>query len=186
MVRELAQVYQLKITLKGIRPPIWRRILVPSTMTLPRLHQAIQISMGWTDSHLHQFIVGRTRFGMPDPDYNDGTRNEKSVQIQQLMTQEKDTVTYEYDFGDGWEHEIKLEKILPVEKGQRLPVCVAGKRACPPDDCGGVGGYYHILEAIEDPENPEYEEILYWLGESFDPEEFDLQEVNEVLKAYVR
>ena len=186
MVRELGQVYQLKITLKGIRPPIWRRILVPSTMTLPRLHQAIQISMGWTDSHLHQFIVGRTRFGMPDPDYNDGTRNEKSVRIQQLMTQEKDTVTYEYDFGDGWEHEIKLEKILPVEKGQRLPVCVAGKRACPPDDCGGVGGYYHILEAIEDPENPEYEEILYWLGESFDPEEFDLQEVNEILKAYER
>jgi hypothetical protein len=178
-----APVYQLKVTLKDSRPPIWRRILVPGDVTLTKLHRILQVVMGWYDSHLHQFIVGGASYGEPDPDFpEDGMKSERRVKLKQVAPHENDCFTYEYDFGDSWEHDIRVEKILPAVPGLELPVCIAGKRACPPEDCGGVWGYESFLEAIGDPDHPEHDEMLQWVGGEFDPEAFDLGEINESLK----
>jgi hypothetical protein len=175
-------IYQLKVTLKESKPPIWRRILVPGDISLSKLHQILQIAMGWEDSHLHQFIVGGTYYGEPDPGFRDEMKSERRVKLNQVAPHEKGRFTYEYDFGDSWEHQIVVEKIVPPEPGARYPVCTAGTRACPPEDCGGVWGYESLLEAIADPNNPEHDEMLEWVGEDFDPDAFDLEEINERLK----
>jgi hypothetical protein len=175
-------VYQLKVTLKGTKPPIWRRIQVTGDTSLLKLHQILQIAMGWYDSHLHQFIVWGTYYGIPDPDFPYEIKSETRAKLSQVVAQEKDKFTYEYDFGDSWEHEIVVEKILQPETGTHYPVCLAGKRACPPEDCGGVWGYADLLEAIRDPEHPEHDEWCEWVGDEFDPNEFDLEEVNHELK----
>jgi hypothetical protein len=176
-----APIYQLKVTLKDSKPPIWRRILVPADVNLAKLHQILQAAMGWLGGHLHQFIVGGVYYGEPHPDFGDEIENERRVKLSQAASEVKDRFIYEYDFGDSWEHQIVVEKILPAELGVRYPICIAGKRACPPEDCGGVWGYESLLEAISDPKNPEHEEMLEWVGEDFDPEAFDLEEINEGL-----
>ncbi len=181
--REPTRIYQLKVTLLGLRPPVWRRILVPSNVSLPRLHDILQIAMGWTDSHLHAFSVDGRSFGEPDPDLD--MENERSWRLNQLLKQPKDKLVYEYDFGDNWQHQVLLEKILEPEPGVSYPVLVAGKRAAPPEDVGGIWGYAEFLDAIADPSHPEHEEYLDWVGEEFDPEAFDVEEANRAL-AYVR
>jgi len=173
-------VYQLKVTLKNSKPPIWRRIQVNSDINLYRLHQHLQVMMGWTDSHLHQFIVHGEYYGTPDPDFE--VRNETSLKLDRVVSEAGDEFVYEYDFGDSWEHLILVEKILQPETGVNYPICLTGKRACPPEDCGGIWGYGDLLEAIQDPAHPEHEEMLEWLGGSFDPEEFDVDIVNQRLK----
>lgn len=173
--------YQLKITLRGSRPPIWRRFVVPESITLPKLHNVIQIVMGWTDSHLHEFIVGRVSYGVPDPEWPLGSRNEARVRINQLVDNEKQKMLYLYDFGDGWEHVIELEKIIVGDKTSSKPRCIAGKRACPPEDCGGIYGYYDLLVAIKDPDHPEHENMIEWLGGDLDSEFFDVDEINKIL-----
>lgn len=173
--------YQLKITLRGSRPPIWRRFIVPGSMTLAKLHQAIQIVMGWTDTHLHEFIVGGVSYGVPDPEWPSGSRNEARVKVDQLLNKEKEKLSYFYDFGDGWEHVIKLEKIAIGDKASSKPRCLAGKRACPPEDCGGIYGYDELSEIIKDPDHPEHENMIEWLGDDIDPDFFDIDEVNEIL-----
>jgi hypothetical protein len=183
-----ADIYQIKVTLRDSKPPIWRRIQVPSDINLGKLHRILQVVMGWTDSHLHQFIVGETYYGEPDPDYRAmgmEMRDEKRVKLNQLVRGEKSRLRYEYDFGDSWEHELLVEKILPPEPGVRYPLCLKGKGACPPEDVGGVWGYDSFLEAIADPKHPEHDDMLEWVGGEFDPEAFDLDEVNEALR-YVR
>lgn len=177
-----APIYQLKVTLKHVRPPVWRRIQVRSDITLYKLHQILQIAMGWTESHLHQFIAGRIFYGDPDPDFGMDVVNEKRTRLHQIVRGEKDKFIYEYDFGDGWEHEILVEKIIEPEPGIRYPRCIKGKRNCPPEDVGGPWGYAHFVDAIQDSHHPEHEEYLDWIGASFDPEVFDLQAVNQVLK----
>jgi hypothetical protein len=180
-----AQTYQLKITLRDIRPPIWRRFHVPSDMKLGKLHHVIQIVMGWTDSHMHQFKMGETYYGTTYPDDSDGmpeTRDENKAKISDLVSKPKAKFVYEYDFGDSWEHEVVLEKILPPEPDTRYPKCLEGKYACPPEDCGGVWGYANLLEVIQDEGHPEHEEMLEWLGEGFDPEAFDVEAVNTALR----
>jgi hypothetical protein len=179
------QVYQLKITLLGSQPPIWRRFQVPSDMNLAKLHQVIQYVMGWEDSHMHQFKVGKTYYGTTYPDDFDGmpeTKDERKARLQELAPRPKAKFVYEYDFGDSWEHEVVLEKILPPEPGTKYPVCSEGKRACPPEDCGGVWGYADLLDTIKDPNHPEHEDMLEWLGGEFDPEAFDVEAVNKALK----
>jgi hypothetical protein len=182
-------VFQLKVTLKGSKPPIWRRILVRGSTTLPRLHRCLQIVMDWADYHLHLFVVrdayrGEITYGEPDPEYgDDGTRNEKRIRLDRIVAEPKDRFVYEYDFGDGWEHNIVVEKVLPPDPKARYPVCLTGKRASPPEDVGGIWGYYEFLEAIADPAHPEHQEKLDWIGGSFDPEEFDLETTNALLKA---
>ena len=167
-------VYQLKVTLDDSKPPIWRRILVPDDITLADLHEIIQRAMGWGNYHLHMFDVFGQVFGDPEDDeYGDfGTKDEKRYRLNQLGLHEKAKFSYEYDFGDSWEHTILLEKILPAEKGAHYPVCIKGKRACPPEDVGGVRGYDDFLEAIANPKHPERKEMLEWIGSDFDPEEF--------------
>ena len=177
------QIYQLKITLKESRPPIWRRFQVRSDVTLAKLHRIIQEVMGWFDGHLHQFIVGRIYYGVPDPDDLSETRDERKVRLDQILSVPGRKIVYEYDFGDGWEHEIVLEKILSPDPKTRYHRCLDGARACPPEDCGGIYGYADFLEAIRNPEHEEHEEMLEWIGGEFDPEEFDLEAVNQSLKS---
>ena len=175
-------IYQLKITLKDSHPPIWRRVQVTSDSTLGKLHQIIQDAMGWTNSHLHSFLVQGIEYGQPAPEYDFNVRSEQTVKLNQLVTKEKFKFLYTYDMGDSWEHEILVEKVLPVDPETRYPICLTGKRACPPEDCGGVWGYGEFLEAIQNPDHPEHESMLEWVGGSFDPEAFDVDEVNQRLK----
>lgn len=186
MKRKFAKVYQFKITLRGIMPPIWRRIQVPSTYSFWDLHVAIQDAMGWLDYHLHEFGLphlktGETiRIGVPDEDLINEERIllDREEKISKYFTMENRLAEYEYDFGDGWKHEIRLEKILPREEGVEYPRCIVGKRACPPEDVGGVGGYADFLEIIGNPGHEEYHDTLTWLGDTFDPEHFDPDEIS--------
>ena len=184
--KSLRSIYQLKITLKGFRPPIWRRFLVASTVSLEDVHDILQMVMGWADSHMHEFSMGSDRYGVPDGDFPSDIQDEAKYRLDQVLTKAKDKLNYTYDFGDGWEHEVVLEKILPFETGTALPVCLEGSRACPPEDIGGIGGYAMFLDAISDPEHPEHESMLEWIVEDidgdFDPEYFDLAEVNNLLQ----
>jgi hypothetical protein len=178
---ETSPVYQLKVTLQDIRPPIWRRLQVRAHTTLPRLHDVLQVTMGWTDSHLHRFSVGGVDYGQPDPDFADDMRSEQRIKLAQIITREKAWFDYEYDFGDSWVHKIVLEKILPPDPAVHYPQCIAGKRACPPEDVGGVWGYADFLAAIRDDAHPEHDDMLEWCGGAFDPEAFSLDEVNRAL-----
>jgi hypothetical protein len=177
-------IYQLKISLKYTRPLVWRRIQLYGDITLAKLHRILQTVMGWYDSHLHQFIVGRTCYGIPSRDDFLGMdlKDERKVTLNQILTRPKQKMIYEYDFGDGWEHEILLERVLAPEPGVRYPRCLDAARACPPEDCGGTGGYENFLAAIRDPNHEEHEEYLEWIGGEFDPEQFDLADVNAALR----
>jgi Plasmid pRiA4b ORF-3-like protein len=175
-------VYQMKVTLEGSKPPIWRRLLVPTNLNLGDLHYIIQIAMGWTDSHLHQFFVGDKTYGVPHPDM-DWVLDEDRVQLARIVPGEKFKFRYEYDFGDSWSHLILIEKLLPAEPGKSYPICVKGKGCCPPEDCGGVWGFAEFVEVMADPEHPEHEELKEWYGGDFDPEAFDIDEVNRMLTA---
>lgn len=182
----LRSIYQIKVTLTGIKPPIWRTLLIPSTITLDNLHIVLQIAMGWTNSHLHQYVSGHEIYSLPDDefDYDFEIKDESQFKVSQLLKKEKDTLQYEYDFGDGWLHKIVLEKILPFDTSTVLPRCIRGKRNCPPEDCGGVWGYNELLETLQDPSDPEYQELTEWLGEEFDPEYFNIKEINQILVEY--
>ncbi len=174
-------VYQLKVTLRDTKPPIWRRLQVRARTTLPRLHDTLQVTMGWTDSHLHQFIIGGVEYGLPDPDFTDAMRSEQRVTLARVVTAEKERFVYEYDFGDSWTHIILLEKVLPAEPGVHYLRCLAGKRACPPEDVGGVWGYAAFLEAIRTSDHPEHDDMLDWCGGAFDPDAFSRDEINQAL-----
>lgn len=185
MVNISDKVYQFKITLKHIKPPIWRRIQVPATYTFWDLHIAIQDSMGWTDTHLHHFEIlnPRTRMkeeiGIPDEDAIDNIILAGwKKNISHYFTSDNDKAQYIYDYGDDWEHEVKLEKILPAIDDIQYPICIAGKRECPPEDCGGPPGYEEFIEAIMDPKHERHEELLEWIGGDFDPEYFNKDEID--------
>ncbi|MBI3971441.1 MAG: plasmid pRiA4b ORF-3 family protein [Chloroflexi bacterium] len=175
-----ASIWQLKITLIGIRPPIWRRVQVPSTVTLDKLHLVIQAAMGWDNYHLYSFSIGGEEYGEPDPELN--LRSAGRARLDRMVGGEKARFRYTYDFGDDWEHDILVEKVLPPVSGVRYPICITGRRACPPEDCGGIWGYEELLEILQDPQHEEYEERLEWLGGEFDPEAFDLEEANARLE----
>jgi hypothetical protein len=176
-----APVYRLKVTLKGSKPPIWRRIEVMGKTSLYKLHQVLQVVMGWEDYHMYEFEVGGVHYGEPDPSLGPDMKNSSRMKVAQIATGTKRRFTYTYDFGDDWEHEILIEKAQPVEAGVRYPRCTAGARACPPEDCGGMWGYVQLLEVIANPENPRHGERLEWIGENFDPEAFDLEGINRQL-----
>jgi hypothetical protein len=177
-------IYQIKVTLKDFKPPIWRRVLVPDSISLHSLHKILQIVMGWTNSHLHQFIIGEVYYGDPEDDEYDEMENEKRFRLKQFVTRKGFKFIYEYDFGDSWEHIVLMEAILPVEKGKQYPICLDGKRACPPEDIGGVWGYADFLKAFANPKHPDHDDIVEELGEDFDPEFFDLEDVNSILQNY--
>lgn len=182
-----APIYQLKITLLESKPPIWRRLRVRGDITLAQLHDIIQVAMGWTDSHLHVFEVGKTCFGEPSEEDPVPVHDEKDASLAEIIPGESFKFDYEYDFGDTWRHRILVEKIVEPEElkssepGSFYAECVGGRRACPPEDVGGVWGYENFLKAIRDPKHPEHEQYVEWIGGEFDPEAFDVEEVNVAL-----
>lgn len=187
MPKALRHTYQLRIDLEGAKPPLWRRVLVEDSIKLSTFHVVIQIAMGWTDSHLHQFIANNELYGEPDPEFSfHEIHDERKFRLNQLLKKEKDVMLYEYDFGDGWSHKIKLEKILPFDPKDKLPRCIKAKGACPPENIGGIWGYYHFLDAINDPNHPEHKDYLEWVDGDFDPNAYDIDETNAMLLEYCR
>lgn len=183
----MKKIYQIQIALKNFKPKIWRRILLPSDLSLSDLHKIIQTTMGWTNTHLHQFYKDGMRYmEKMGNDYMWDDRNQFdyiALQLSDLLRYEKEKISYEYDFGDGWNHKIVLEKILPFDDKVEYPVCIKGKMNCPLEDCGGVWGYADLLEVLKNPQHEEYDELVDWIGdEHFDPEYFDKDEVNELLR----
>ncbi len=205
-------VYQLKITLKGSKPPIWRRMLVSSETRLDKLARIIMAAMGWDNSHLHEFETKTARYGPPEDDGGFGMGavdprkmlaeifgvdpgrlddlpfgpppliDEAEVTLAQVVPNEGGRIAFTYDFGDGWDHTIVVEKILPADPATEYPVCVKGVRACPPEDCGGIWAYQSdMLPALKDPKSPQHRHWKGWIGK-FDPEAFDLDLANSRLK----
>ena len=174
-------IWQLKVTLLDSRPPIWRRFQVESGVTLQRLHHILQVVMGWTDSHMHGYRrpaagpSGTRRRLLPIE-----SADEKATRVADVLRRPKDKLFYEYDFGDSWEHEVLLERIVSRTPGERYPMVVAGRGACPPEDVGGLSGYYHFLEAVKDARHPDHEEMIEWAGGRFDAAAFDVQTANRM------
>lgn len=177
-----APVYQLKISLTGIQPEVWRRLLVSGDTRMDRLHDVIQRVMGWTNTHLHMFVISERQYSAPDSEMQD-MEDETGVRLLDIAPKPKDAFTYYYDFGDGWRHDIVVEEVVQAdERFGASPLCLEGARACPPEDCGGVGGYEDFLAAVADPRHERHAELLEWIGGGFDPEAFDLMRINELLK----
>jgi hypothetical protein len=180
-------IYQIKVTLLGTKPPIWRRLLVPSSLTLARLHDVLQTAMGWAGGHTHEFRTADRHFGIPDPEDRSmgmpNVENERTVRLSKVLWRPGAKLIYTYDSGDNWEHAVVLEKLLPTPLGLDIeyPICIDGKLACPPDDCGGIPGYYELIEALADPERERHEEISEWISEDFDPLAFSVENVNRML-----
>ena len=172
------QIYQLKVTLRWIKPPVWRRVLVGSHRALGDLHHTIQCVFGWEDCHLHQFDVQGEHYVAGWEDEVGDAIDEDTVCLCELGLKPTRKFRYRYDFGDNWEHEILLEKVLEPQPDVRYPVCLTGRRAGPPEDCGGPWGYADLLETLADPTSSEHEEMLQWLGGPIDPEAFSLDDVN--------
>ena len=179
----MSKTFQLKITLSDSKPPIWREIIVPADYTFFDLHVAIQDAFGWEDCHLHQFFIGTPYknqsiiVACPDSDDMCDVLDERELKLSKYLSDPKDKIYYEYDFGDGWMHKIELRKILDNDAKSKYPQIIGGARACPPEDCGGMWGYYNLIEIVKNPKHKEYEEMMEWMGlddpSEFDPEYFD-------------
>jgi len=176
----MVNIFQLKIALNYITPPIWRQVLVKSNTKLFDLHKIIQTTIGWTNSHLHQFIFNNyfyCNFNYED-DWDDNRQIDYSdIKLDELISKEKQQIIYEYNFNDGWEYTIEIEKVLPLDKNKKYPICLDGARHCPPEDCGGTGGYDDLLDIIKNPKHEEYDSMMEWLGWDFDPEYFNRNEI---------
>lgn len=184
--------FQLKIQLKNVtKPPVWRQVIVPEQFTFDKLHRLIQLVFGWEDYHLYQFSPkgygSHPTIAIPSPeDWEQSDMNSLKTKINKIFTDEKQSFNYIYDFGDDWVHQITVEKIMPDEI--KKPVCLTGKGACPPEDCGGPWGYENLKIMLADPKHEEHQEMKEWLGmeedESWDANYFDLDEINETLKGF--
>jgi hypothetical protein len=162
------QIFQLRVSLADVTPPVWRRVLVPGGYTLDRVHRVIQHVMGWQDYHLHSFDVGGVQYGEPDPDGELALRDELDTRLDAVAAKGA-RFLYTYDFGDWWEHEIVVEDVFGAEPEERYPACVGGERACPPEDVGGAFGYTEFLAAMADPKHPQHDQMVTWYGRPFDP-----------------
>lgn len=182
VVRSPAPIYQLRIELRYTDPVIWRQLLVPGSLKLSRLHVVLQVVMGWEGGHLHEFVIGDTRYGEPDPDFSSDLPcvDETKVTLVKALGARK-SFTYLYDYGDDWQHRVKVEKVLPPDMDLPWPLCLDGRHACPPEDVGGVPGYYEFLDTINDPAHDDHQPMLEWCGGHFDPAAFDLDDVNQRL-----
>jgi hypothetical protein len=185
MSKKPTSIYQLKISLKGSKPLIWRRLEVAADIRLSDLHDVIQTAMGWFDCHLHHFAQQRIFYSprnAPDGTPLDGFDDfdEAKFKLHQLLKNPKQSIEYLYDMGDSWRHAVTLEKILEPQPDKNYPLCSKGSGACPPEDCGGIWGYQELLKILSDPSHPEYEDMLEWNGE-INPDEFDLESTNTQL-----
>jgi len=179
--KKLGTVYQLKIVLAGTKPPIWRRVQVQDC-NLTKLHEIVQCAMGWYGGHLWAFEIDGEQYGEDPWGGTDmDMLSPRSIKLSRLVDEGVTKFVYVYDFGDNWEHLVTVEKTLDADPTVRYPHCTAGKRACPPEDCGGPWGYVEFLAAISDPKHEEHDDLLKWVGGEFDPQRFDLGEVNQQL-----
>lgn len=184
-VKKNRAVYQLKVTLRNIHPPIWRRIQVWEDVTLAQLHRVLQMVMGWEGVHLHEFRIGRKTYGVPDPDDERKIIDVRRTRIHDVIPQVGTEFEYVYDLGDNWQHDLLLEAILQPAADTLYPRCIAGERNCPPEDVGGPGGYEDYLEAMADSEHEEHEDMIGWRG-PFDPEAFSVEKINRQLEKKFR
>lgn len=170
-------ILQLKIKLRGSqKPPIWRQVQVPANLDFQQLHAILQGAMGWTNSHLHVFTDRQRSFsiGMPDDFGMDDIQDGRKEKVQNYLSAKGDALIYEYDFGDCWEHDIEVQEVLEAAPGETYPKLLKGKGACPPEDCGGIWGYYHLVEAINNPKHEDHEDMVDWAGaDEWDVNEFD-------------
>lgn len=169
-------IVQIKITLLGTDPPVWRRLLVPAELNFARLHDCIQVSMGWTFSHLHEFRIGDRRYGVPVAEFADPAYpiyRDSTLKLSAVLARGIRRFHYTYDFGDDWQHEIEIEQTLPAQPGMETPRFVDGQRRCPPEDCGGVPGFKEFLEAMADPNHPEHQAVWNWYGDDYDPDDIE-------------
>src|SRR5712691_6704918 len=184
------EIYQLKVTLLGTSPPIWRRLLVPADTTLAQLHEVLQAAMGWEDGHMHEFSIGQRRIGRPDPEDRlmgmTSAENERTVRLSGILGRAVSKAIYTYDFGDSWEHSIVLEKRLPNDPNMTYPFCTDCQFACPPEDCGRIPGFYDLVEALSDPNHERHDEMLDWIGDDFDPQAFSVDNINRMLAPLCR
>ena len=184
--KKAGKIFQLEIWLEDIKPRIWRSLAVRPFMKLDRMHMVIQKAMGWTNSHLHQFISSEgIYYSYPYPGYDrydDGTEDETFVKISDLIAAPGDRLKYQYDFGDCWNHIIELKSIETAKPGAKYPVCLAGERACPPEDCGGPWGYADMLDILAGQDSDQKQEYEEWLGAKFDPEAFNIEKINRRIK----
>ena len=187
----LEGAYQLKVTLLESDPMIWRRLRVPGTTTLKRLDRIIQEAMGWTNSHLHVFTAGGAPYSAPSSEWEVEMHDETRVRLADIAREEGEAFVYEYDLGDGWRHQVLVEEIVFQKDGFKDPLCTDGERACPPEDSGGLGGYYEKLEVLRNPTHEEHEDTRIWMesmaGVSpFDPEAFDVVAANRRIRSLSR
>ena len=175
-------VFQLRIRLEGIDPPVWRRVLVPGGANLSRLHGIFQAAMGWTDSHLHSFTIGDALYGMQVEDYPEDELDETEHTVFVALRGSVRRFVYEYDFGDSWTHEVVVEDVTWAPYVLKHGVCLDGGGACPPEDVGGTGGYAEFLEALADPLHEEHDNYLVWVGYKFDPSVFNVAAANAALQ----
>jgi hypothetical protein len=195
MAKVAVPLFQIKITLRDSQHAIWRRFLVASDTKLSQLHDIVQTVMGWQNSHGHMFSVGDVRFTTPfQPDdlIELTAIDARQVRLHHLVAPRRPftgdfhfAMDYDYDFGDGWSHELIFEDVLDADPKRKAPFCIAGERACPPEDCGGIYGYEALLEALKNPDEPENADQVEWVGEGFDPEKFDVEAVNIALRARI-
>lgn len=174
-------VFQLRVTLDDVRPAVWRRLLVPGSVRLDKLHRMFQAAMGWEDYHLHSFEIGEARFGAQFDEFPEGELDEKEVTVLRAIGDAR-RFSYEYDFGDSWGHEVVVESLSRSPRGLKFGVCVDGENACPPEDCGGPPGYADLLGVLADPSHDEHEHMRSWVGGPFDPAGFDLAFANARLQ----
>ena len=176
-------LFTLKIILLGTKPPVWRRIQVLDSINLGDLHYVVQCVMGWDDCHLHQYHSGKKRYGVPCPDEDYyPVHDESQFVLADVLKRKGAKLRYEYDYGDDWQHEIVLESRVAATSEHTHPVCLDGARNCPPEDVGGVWGYAELLESVSDPRHPSRRRFEEWLDEVYDPDRFELDEINKVLK----
>ena len=172
--------YQLYVELEWVAPKVWRRFLVPITIDLPLLHATLLFGMGWQGGHIHEFVIGRDKYGPTDMAELDDIADEENVTLREALGAKK-TFTYVYDYGDDWRHKVKVEKIVTVDAPIDTAMCIGGENACPPEDVGGAPGYEQFLEALADPNHSEHRNLMEWIGGSFDPTAFSVAEVNDRL-----
>ena len=185
-------LHQVKVTVEGIGPPIWRRMLLPLDLNFAQLHEVIQAAFGWTDSHLHQFVVGGLIVGAPEFD-EDGLSGRQTFEATEVFLRDLDftrwpepNILYEYDFGDGWRHWIEFETEIPPESGETYPLLIDGARHGPPEDVGGADGYAEFLEAWADPDHDDHRQMRTWVGRAFKPEAFDREKTQKAINAALR
>lgn len=182
-------ILQIKITLKDVRPAVWRRVLVPATLTLRRLHETIQGAMGWFNQHLYEFRIGTSRYGPPEMEGGlvaSVVSNDNFVQLSSLAQHGITRFDYIYDFGDNWQHEIIIEEARPREPGIDYPILVEGARRCPPEDCGGSSGFQNFMKAITDPSHPEHFDALDWYEDQYDPDDIEREVIDIQLSRIAR